>query len=318
MARQYASGSGATYDFAPMFADVQPVIAAADLGICHLETPVAPPGEALSTYPIYGVPAEIVGGIKAAGFDRCSLASNHSMDRGTKGIDATLNALDAAGLGHTGMARTPDESLPSHVVVNGVRVAHLSYTFGFNGLSLPRAEPWRSNLIEPQRIIAEARRAKSDGAEFVVLSLHWGWEGHSAVTPEQRDLADLLTRSGAIDLIIGHHAHVLQPIQTVNGRWVVFGLGNFISGMGGGTKCCGAGAQDGAIVRVTVTENPGGFFVAGRPEIVPTYVDRARYVIEPVTTGLNDPAVTTALRGGLQQSLARTQKVLGDYLVASP
>jgi poly-gamma-glutamate capsule biosynthesis protein CapA/YwtB (metallophosphatase superfamily) len=318
MARQYAAGSGATYDFAPMFADVQPVIAAADLGICHLETPVAPPGEALSTYPIYGVPAEIVGGIKAAGFDRCSLASNHSMDRGTKGIDATLTALDAAGLGHTGMARRPEESLPSHVVVNGVRVAHLSYTFGFNGLSLPRAEPWRSNLIEPQRIIAEARQAKADGAEFVVLSLHWGWEGHSPVTPEQRALADVLTRSGAIDLIIGHHAHVLQPIQTVNGRWVVFGLGNFISGMGGGTKCCGAGAQDGAIVRVTVTENPGGFFVAGRPEIVPTYVDRARYVIEPVATGLNDPAVTTALRGGLQQSLARTQKVLGEYLVASP
>ena len=104
----------------------------------------------------------------------------------------------------------------------------------------------------------------------------------------------------------------------MNGRWVVFGLGNFISGMGGGTKCCGAGAQDGAIVRVTVSENPGGFFVAGRPEIVPTYVDRARYVIEPVTTGLSDPAVTTALRGGLQQSLARTQKVLGEYLVASP
>ena len=155
MARQYAAGSGVPYDFAPMFAAVQPVIAAADLGICHLETPVAPPGEALSTYPIYGVPAEIVGGIKAAGFDRCSLASNHSMDRGTKGIDATLNALDAAGLGHTGMARSPEESLPSRVVVNGVWVAHLSYTFGFNGLSLPRAE---AAPLQPHRAAAHHRR----------------------------------------------------------------------------------------------------------------------------------------------------------------
>jgi poly-gamma-glutamate synthesis protein (capsule biosynthesis protein) len=318
MAQHYARSTGATYDFAPMFSAVQPVVSAVDVGICHLETPVAPPGEALSTYPIYGVPVEIVAGIKAAGYDRCSLASNHSMDRGVKGIDATLNALDAAGLGHTGMARRPEESLPSHFMVNGVRVAHLSYTFSFNGLSLPRAEPWRSNLIDADRIIAESRLAKSDGAEFVILSLHWGWEGHSGVTPEQRQLADVLTRSGAIDLIVGHHAHVLQPIETVNGRWVVFGLGNLISGMGSGTKCCGAGAQDGAIVRVTVTEHPGGFFVASRPEVVPTFVDRSSYIVEPVLSRLSDPAVTTALRGGLQQSLARTQKVLGEYLTPMP
>ncbi len=316
-AQRYAAGSGAAYDFRPMFAAVQPVLAGVDLGICHLETPVAPPGEALSNYPIYGVPAEIVPAVAAAGYDRCSLASNHSMDRGTKGIDATLAALDRAGLGHTGMARQPQEASPSVFMVNGVKVAHLSYTFSFNGLSLPKGQPWRSNLIDPQRIIAEARAAKAGGAEFVILSMHWGWEGRNAVTPEQRKQADQITRSGAVDLIIGHHAHVLQPIETVNGRWVVFGLGNSISGMGSTTKCCGPGAQDGAIVRIRVDEHPGGFFVAGRPEIVPTFVDRTGYVIQPVAAGLRDPAVTTALRGGLQQSLQRTQRVLGEFLVTA-
>ena len=105
----------------------------------------------------------------------------------------------------------------------------------------------------------------------------------------------------------------------MNGRWVVFGLGNFISGMGGATKCCGAGAQDGAIVRVH-----------GHPE--PGWLLRRRPAGDRADPGLPCPLRHRAghdgaqrprrhhpvLRGGLQQSLARTQKVLGDYLVAGP
>jgi poly-gamma-glutamate synthesis protein (capsule biosynthesis protein) len=314
-ARQYADGAG--YDFRPMFSAVRPVIAGADLGICHLETPIAPPGERLSTYPIYGVPAQIIPAIKWAGYDRCSLASNHSMDRGTKGIDATLAGFDAAKLGHTGMARRPAEAAPSLFTVNGVRVAHLSYTFSYNGLRAPKGQPWRSNLIDPPRIIAQARQARARGAEFVILSMHWGSEGSSQVTSEQRRQADVITRSGAVDLIVGHHAHVLQPIETVNGRWVVFGLGNLISGMGSSTKCCGASAQDGAIVRIRVTEHPRGFMVAGKPEVIPTYVDQRDYVIRPVPASLRDPSTAEGLTSGLRRSLQRTERVLGPYLVAS-
>ncbi len=313
-AKAQAKGTGAAYDFRPMFASVRPVIASADLAICHLETPVAPPGTPLSTYPIYGVPAEIAPAIRWAGYDRCSTASNHSLDRGTKGIDATLAALDAQGVGHSGTARRPAEGAPTIFTVSGVRVAHLSYSFGFNGFSLPVDQPWRANLIDPQRIIAEARQAKADGAEFVVVSLHWGIEGSSTVTPEQAQWADLLTRSGAIDLIIGHHAHVLQPIEAVNGRWVVFGLGNFLSGMGTSAPCCGPRAQDGAIVRIKVVEQPGGFFVANRPEVIPTYVGRPDYVIRPVSRALAAPA--TSATAALRQSLRRTEGVLGPYMVA--
>ena len=123
-AREYAGGVG--YDFTPMFHLVAPLIAAADLAICHLETPVAPPGTRPDSMPPeYGVRREIAVGIAAAGFDRCSLASNHVMDKGAAGIDATLAAFDAAGLGHAGMARTPEEAGPQLFDVNGVTVAHL-------------------------------------------------------------------------------------------------------------------------------------------------------------------------------------------------
>ena len=117
---------------------MQPIVAAADLAICHLETPVAPPGApADGSSPDYGVPAKIVAAIAGAGFDRCSLASNHTMDQGAAGIDATVAAFDAAGLGHAGMARTPEEAGPTVFAVDGMTVAHLSYTFGYNGLRLP-------------------------------------------------------------------------------------------------------------------------------------------------------------------------------------
>ena len=227
-ARVYAAGDG--YDFTPMLRAVQPIVTAADVAICHLETPVAPPGTpADGSYPDYGVPAQITVALATAGFDRCSLASNHAMDKGTAGVDATLDALDAAGLGHAGMARTPPEAGPTLFDVHGTTIAHLSYTFGFNGRRLPRDQPWRSNRIDPSRIVAEARQARLDGARFVLVSLHWGTEGSSEVTQNQRRWAEEITASGAVDVIVGHHAHVVQPIEQVNGRWVVFGLGNFLT-----------------------------------------------------------------------------------------
>ena len=85
--------------------------------------------------------------IKEMGFDRCSNASNHSFDKGVKGIEATLNEFDALGLGQAGMARTPDEIEPKVFDVKGIKVTHLSYTYGFNGIPAPNGETWRLSLI---------------------------------------------------------------------------------------------------------------------------------------------------------------------------
>jgi poly-gamma-glutamate synthesis protein (capsule biosynthesis protein) len=316
-ARAYAAGEG--YDFTPMLRRVQPIVAAADVAICHLETPVAPPGTAADgSYPDYGVPAQITAAIAAAGFDRCSLASNHAMDKGVAGVDSTLDAFDAAGLGHAGMARTPVEAGPTLFDVGGTTIAHLSYTFNFNGRRLPRDQPWRSNRIDPARIVAEARQARQEGARFVLVSLHWGDEGSSAVTPSQRRWAQEITASGAVDVIVGHHAHVVQPIEQVNGRWVVFGLGNFLTGMGRSSPCCGIRGQDGMIVRLRVTEQPDGSFAVAPPEAIATYVDRSSYVVLPVQLGLTDAASAgTVGPGALADSLGRTGSVVGGFLVPS-
>jgi Bacterial capsule synthesis protein PGA_cap len=309
-------GGGVTYDFAPMFARLAPTLGAIDLAVCHLETPIAPPGEALSTYPLYGVPAEVTTGLASAGYDRCSTASNHSLDRGTSGIDATVNALQAAGLGQSGMARSAEEAVvPAIFDVNGVRVAHLSYTWSFNGLRLPADQPWRSNLIDAERIVADATNARAAGAEYVVVSCHWGVEGSSQISQYQRDVASAITASGVVDLVVGHHAHVLQPIEQINGRWVVFGLGNLVSGMT--TAYWPPEAMDGAIVVLGVAEQVDGSFVTTVPIVLPTYVDREPTVIRNVLDDLADPAIGEPVRSELVASLERTRRIVGAY-VPSP
>ena len=302
------------FDFSPMFAEIAPVLSAADVAVCHLETPVAPPFEPLSTYPVYGVPAEIAGGLASAGYDRCSTASNHTLDRGTAGIDATVTALESAGLGQSGMARADVEAVPPVIDVRGVRIAHLSYTFGFNGFRLPPDEPWRSNVIEPAAIIDAALDARARGAEVVIASLHWGTEGSFPVTPFQRSVAEAITASGAVDLIVGHHAHVVQPIEQINGRWVVFGLGNILSNMPTSPEWP-ASTQDGVIVTVGLTVDAAGTVVIEQPVALPTWVDRGHgFVIRLVHAGLADPTLPAGARSQLAGSLQRTAAVLGAYV----
>ena len=311
-------------DFTPMLAPLRPVIDAADVGICHIETPIAPAGEEYSTFPLYGVPPEVVTAIAAAGFDRCSTASNHTVDRGAAGIDRTVSVLEAQGLGQSGMARAPAEIAPHVFRADGFDIAHLSYTFGFNGLRLPAGEEWRSALIDPRRIVAEARQARRLGAEVVVVSLHWGVEGQHAATAEQRAVAEAVTASGAVDLIVGHHAHVLQPIEQINGVWVIFGLGNMISNLPTAPRWPAA-CQDGAVAVVDITVGNAGTAIMGtggtatvaRPVIHPTWVDKnGGWVVRLVQPALADPALPAPLRGALETSLRRTGEVLGGFLAA--
>lgn len=302
------------YDFAPMLAGLAPVVGAADLGICHLETPIAPAGEELSTMPFYGVPAEIADAIVAAGFDRCSTASNHALDRGPAGIDRTIEVLAAAGLGQSGMARTPEEIAPTVIDVAGVAVAHLSYTYGYNGLRPPPGEEWRSALIDPLRIVQDSRAARALGAEVVIVSLHWGAEGEHEPTTFQRDVANWLTASGAADLIVGHHAHVVQPIEQVNGRWVIFGLGNVLSNLPTSDRWPAA-AQDAMVVTVGVTVTAEGAVTVDPPVAAPTWVDRSSgWVVRLVLDELAGDDPDIGRRAELEASLARTAAVVGAHL----
>lgn len=311
-----AGGSG--YDFTPMFARVKPLIEGVDLAICHLEVPLVALGEKPTTNPLYSAPTEIAWAIKEMGFDRCSNASNHTFDNGVKGIEATLNEFDALGLGHAGMARTPEEIEPKVFDVKGIKVTHLSYTFGFNDIPAPNGETWRSALIDPARIIADAQKARDMGAQVVIVSMHWGRETQTDLSDFQLTNADAITKSGLIDLVIGHHAHVVQKIEQVNGVWTVFGLSNLISYLPT-TDAFTPNTQDGMIVTTNITLNPDGSVVVEKPVVYPTWVDKKNgVVVRPILSDLADPTVPEDIKAELNVSLERTRAVVGDFFAPAP
>lgn len=270
------TASGSAFDFRPMFDEVAPLLAAADLALCHLEVPLSPDG-AISGYPTFSAPVELADAIAAAGYDGCSTASNHTLDRATAGVVTTLDRLDALGLGHAGSARTPEEALTPtlYETAGGVVVGQVAAAYGFNGLAPD--EPWRVRELDPTSLIAAGRAARAAGADLVVASLHWGIERHHEVRAEQQALAEQLTASGAFDLIVGHHAHVVQPVQRLHGIPVIFGLGNFLSNM---TE---PETSDGVIARVRAVRDPGASRWRTDVALTPTSVDLSTFTIRRVT-----------------------------------
>ena len=311
------AGGGGGFDFTPMFAEIAPLVSGADLAICHMETPLVTVGNQPTTNPLYSAPTEIVWALKGAGYDRCSTASNHTFDQGVAGIEATVGEFDAVGMGQSGMARTPDEIEPRIFEIKGVKISHLAYTYGFNGIKPPNGETWRSALIDPERIIADARKAREMGANVVLVSIHWGKEGRTEPSELQTSTAEAVTASGLVDLIIGHAAHVVQPIQQVNGKWVVFGLSNLISYLPT-TDAFPANTQDGVIVTTTITVNPDGTVTAATPVAHPTWVDKKHgVVVRDVLADLSRTDLPEGVAEQLAVSLERTRAVVGDYFPPS-
>ncbi|GAA4740187.1 CapA family protein [Actinomycetospora chibensis] len=265
-AQALADGGGVP-DFAPQLAALAPIISGADLALCHLEVPLARPGGPYAGYPAFNAPPELARSLAAVGYDGCSTASNHALDQGTDGVARTLGALDAAGVRHAGTARTPAEAAATTLHdVHGVRVAHLSATFGVNDDARP-GDPWSVAMLDPSPVLAAASRARAAGADVVVLSAHWGTENDPEPNAQQLRLAPELLASPDIDLLIGHHAHVVQPFERLGDEWVAYGLGNQLADQET------PGTDDGALGRFTFTRSPDGRWRVARAEYVPTWID---------------------------------------------
>ena len=311
-AARRADGS---YDFRPLLRGISRPLRAADLALCHLEVPLTRDLAALSGYPVFSAPHGLADALAHVGYDGCSVASNHALDRGTTGIGETLRALDRAGLGHAGTARTRHEARRVRAYhVRGRRVAHLSYTYGLNGAVVPSDRPWTVNLIDRRQILRDARRARRHGADLVLVSLHWGIEYVTAPTAAQRRLAGRLLAAPAVDALIGHHAHVVQPLGRRHGKVVAYGLGNLLSNQS--AACCRAATQDGVVVRLVVRERRDGSLRIRDAEYVPTMVRHPRRRVVAVRQALRRGA-SGVYATQLRASLRRTRRAIGDVAVLS-
>lgn len=220
------------YDFGPHFAPVEPLFGEADFVVANLETTLSP-RPPYGGFPAFATPDRLAYDLAAAGVDFVTLANNHIVDRGTVGLLNTIAALDNAHIGHIGAAV---EALHQGniggqvVVVGGVKIALLAYTYGVNG-SIPHDA--QVALIDQGRVVADLARLPSD-VDLVVALLHWGNEYHRTPSDYQRQVAEWM-RSVGVDLIVGSHPHVVQPFEEWRGSdnrcvgGVYYSLGNFIS-----------------------------------------------------------------------------------------
>jgi len=245
-----------SYDYSDCFKEIEPWVKSADYAVVNLETPVG--SSNFTGYPCFNAPAAFAHALHDAGFNMFLTANNHALDRHDRGLHATIDSLDAAGIDHIGTyhnALARDSILPMIKNISGIKVGFLNYTYGTNGISVSGDAV--VDYIDRMLIKNDIAALRSGGAEIITVALHWGDEYHMVHNDLQRSLADFLVRQG-VDLIIGSHPHVIQPMEVRHnvdmGKdvLVVYSLGNFISNMK--TR----DTRGGAVVRVRLERGSDG------------------------------------------------------------
>jgi poly-gamma-glutamate synthesis protein (capsule biosynthesis protein) len=265
------TGIGDQYDWDTMFAALKPTIEDADLAICHNEVPFAAVGAHPQSYPVFAAPRSIAPWIADMGWDACTTASNHSWDQGFDGVVTTANLLDRNDVAHVGTFRTPRERAKPVILTTeaGVKVGLVAGTYGLNGFVMPEDEEFAVSMSDADNRLAQAHAARRAGADVVVVHVHWGSEYVHEPNAEQVALAERLTASPDVDLVLGEHAHVVQPITRVNGKWVVYGLGNQIAQ----NESTMVDTYEGITVDFTFTERRDGRFEVTRASYVQTQLN---------------------------------------------
>lgn len=279
--------SNNSYDFKPMFSNVKNHLMEPDLLLANQETLLGGVEIGLSSYPSFNSPVEVGDALLDAGVDIVSNANNHTLDKSEKGVLKSISNLDAAGLPYVGSFKDTEDQQKLRVLYkNGIKVCYLSYTYGTNGIPVPLGKDHLVNLIDRELMKLEINRAK-DQSDIVVMSIHWGNEYQRFPTDEQKDLAQFLVDEG-VDIIFGHHPHVLQPMEWLSapdGRkaLVVYSLGNFLSGQMWDYKDIGGLATIEITKRITPDKTE---IVLQNPEFMPTFVSSSRqrdYQVVPLS-----------------------------------
>jgi poly-gamma-glutamate capsule biosynthesis protein CapA/YwtB (metallophosphatase superfamily) len=264
-------GSGG-YDFVPLLAGLKPVIASADLAICHEEVPLARAGGPYQNYPLFAAPPQVVRAISATGYDVCTTASNHSVDQGFAGLKRTLDNLDRAKIAHAGTARTQAESEHPTIFATrqGIKIGIVAGTVSLNGLPMPKGKPWAVHRAGAGDLLRQARRSRTAGADIVIAAVHAGTEYSTTENGQQVALVRALTASPDVDLVYMHHAHVVQPWTMVNKKWVLYGVGNTVAQHASNVPQ----GHEGATGRFAFTRVGNGRFTVSKAEYIPTLVTR--------------------------------------------
>jgi poly-gamma-glutamate capsule biosynthesis protein CapA/YwtB (metallophosphatase superfamily) len=290
--------NGTQYNFNPIFENVKGILESPDVLTANQESMLGGVDIGVSSYPMFNSPHEVADALVNTGVDIVSLANNHTLDKGQRGILSATDYLNSIGLPHVGSFLNEEDRQKLRIInKNGIKLAFLSYTYGTNGIPIPDGKDFLVNLINRDSMSEEIGRAKKE-ADVVVMSIHWGNEYQRIPTSEQKDLANFLANEG-VDIIFGSHPHVLQPMEWIkrdDGRktFVIYSLGNFISGQVRDYKDIGGMATVEITKHITET---GKSIELSNPTFYPTFVSsqgQQNYRVVPLekagSYGLQDAA----------------------------
>lgn len=222
------------YDFSFCYERVKSTVEAADLATINQETIVAKSYQP-SGYPLFNSPQELGAAVKDTGFDVVSLANNHMLDKTAKGLTEAIDFWDSIdGITRTGAYKNKaDLDRVEYIEKNGIKIGLVGITQYLNGLSLPKDSPLQIVLTSDEATIERKIKAAKAECDVVLVNAHWGTEYTTNPTQDQKNLAKKMASWGA-DVIIGHHPHVIQPIEWIDNTdgtrtLVAYSLGNFIS-----------------------------------------------------------------------------------------
>ena len=307
-----------SYDF------LRPVLAQSDLAVANLETMVCPayPYTSESNYlngkPVCNAPTRILDAVSYAGIDALVMANNHNADMGVRGIPMTLEQVDRYQFAHTGLFASADDPRTMLIDVNGIKVGYAAYVGGgcpYNG----QDRSWDQEQIDTmlnyyskEKAAADLQELRDQGAEYLIVYMHWGNKNYYAIREKQVEVAQELADLG-VDYIVGSHPHLIQcyePIEASDGRTVpcIYSVGNFNSHINQVE-----GNLDTIIVRIRLRRTDEGIELAENAYIpCHIYLDYGSrsYVTMPLDESLNGGARTPRS----QTYLARIAEQVGDAL----
>ena len=218
-----------TYNFDSQLEYIKPIVQNYDLAFYNQESILGGTSLGLSDYPTFNSPQEFGDAMINTGFNLVSLANNHTMDRGEK---AVLNSCEywksKENVLATGSYCSKEDSEAVQIKEkNGIKYTLLAYTYGTNGISVPQGKEYLVNLYSDEKAKSDIEKVR-DKVDLLIVSMHWGTEYRTEPTEEQKREAEYLSSLG-VDIIIGTHPHIIEPITYINDTLVIYSLGNFIS-----------------------------------------------------------------------------------------
>lgn len=263
------------YDFMPMLENVKPYLNDTTLTFANQESMIGGQDVGLSTYPAFNSPTEIGDALKENGVDIVSMANNHTLDRGEEAIQSAISHWEEIGMMYTGAYKSKEDATDIRVIETdeGMRVAFLAYTYGTNGIPVPDGKDYLVNYIDQKNIKKDIKKARKE-TDVVVLSLHFGVEYERMPNEEQKDLVQFAADEG-VDIMLGHHPHVLQPPEWVEGKggnklFAIYSLGNFLTGQDQPFT------QIGGVLKLTIKQTidqEESTIDVKDPQFIPTFVD---------------------------------------------